>query len=150
MPGLLEVIGYLGLVFGVVMSINTGRRLAQRRHDAELVARYGRRLPGVGLVLYAYMTLAFILNVFSVLLFQVFASEAKLLLAVLTGSLASFVAGVVMTIVLIAGSYYFFRKRYEGVDRPLTREGRLALRGVDLGARAAEGAQGLLRRRRGE
>ena len=149
MPGLsqlLHLIGYAGLVFGVLLSVNTGRKLAQRKHDAELVARYGRRLPGIGLILYVYMMLAFIVNIFTVALIQMVTSEAKFLFALLTGSLTGFLAGTLMTIILIAGSYFYFRRRYEHVDRPLTREGKIALRGVDLGSRAYEEARRRLRR----
>ena len=148
MPGLsqlLHLIGYAGLVFGVLLSVNTGRKLAQRRHDAELVARYGRRLPGLGLVLYVYMMIAFIVNIFTVALIQMVTSEAKFLFALLTGSLTGFLAGTLMTIILIAVSYFYFRRRYESVDKPLTREGKIALKGVDLGSRAYEEARRRLR-----
>ena len=143
---LIHLISTISLLIGVLLSVNAGRTLARRRHDLELARRYGRELPGLGIVVYIHMFLAFLFNLSALTLSQLVSGGVKLLVAVATGGFINFIASILLTILLIGGSYVYFSRRYRGVDKPLTREGRLALRGVELGKRGLEGVKRRLRR----
>ena len=124
------------LLIGVALSINSGRSIARRKHDAELAKRYGRRLPGLGHAAYLYMLFGLMLNIAALVFMRMANLSVKIILAPLEGGLIPVLEAVAATLVLIAASYVFFHKRYQGIDRPLTLEGRIVLRGLDLGDKA--------------
>ncbi len=124
------------LLIGVALSINSGRSIARRKHDAELAKRYGRRLPGLGHAAYLYMLFGLMLNIAALVFMRMANLSMKIVLAPLEGGLIPVLEAVTATLVLITASYVFFHKRYQAIDRPLTLEGRIVLRGLDLGDKA--------------
>jgi len=131
-------LGTVMLVIGIFLSIGSGRSLARRKHDAELARRYGRRLPGLGHAAYLYMLFAFMLNTAAFVFMRIANLSLKLVLSPLEGGLTATIEAVVATLVIVVASYVFFHKRYQGVEKPLTPEGRIVLRGLDLGSKARE------------
>lgn len=137
--GLLHVVQLAGLLLGFLLALNAGRGLARRMHDADLARRYGRSLPpGLGALFYIYFLLSFLVNLSVVALSQALSLAGKTLLGAATGHVSTVAISLAETLAGIAVGYLLFRRRYRGVERPLTREGRLALRGVELGKRTGE------------
>ena len=129
-------LGLIILLAGVALSINSGRSIARRKHDAELAKRYGRRLPGLGHAAYLYMLFGLMFNIAALVFMRLANLSVKIVLAPLEGGLVPVLEAVAATLVLIAASYVFFHNRYQGIDKPLTLEGRILLRGLDLGDKA--------------
>jgi len=135
--GLLSAAQTAGMVLGFLLAVNAGRGLAKRMHDADLARRHGRSLPrGVGSVFYLYLVLAFLVNL-SVLAFtQALGLAGKTLLGAATGHVSTVLLSLAETLTGVAVGYIIFSRRYRGVEKPLTREGRIALRGVELSREA--------------
>ena len=142
LAGVLSLVQALGLLLGFLLAVNAGRGLARRMHDAELARRAGRRLPGgLGVVFYGSLVLAFLLNLAVLAFTQAVSLGAKTLVGVVTGHLSSPLLSLVITLAGLVTGYAWFASRYRGVEKPLTREGRLVLRGVKLGGSALEKAR---------
>ncbi len=137
LTSLLQALQLARAVLGFLLAVNAGRGLARRMHDAELARRYGRSLPpGLGIVFYIYFILAFLVNL-SVLAFtQALGLAGKALLGAATGHVFTVIASLAETVAGLVLGYVVFSRRYRGVEKPLTREGRIALRGVELGREA--------------
>jgi uncharacterized membrane protein len=118
------------VMLGVLLSINTGRKLARRSHDAALARKYGRSLPGMAHIVYIYMFAAFIFNTLSIVFMRLASTGIQLFISSIMHSIISTITGLVLTTLLILISYIFFSKRYENVEHPLTLEGKIALRGL--------------------
>ncbi len=134
----------LGLLIGFLLAFRAGGKIAARRHDAELAKRYGRRLPGgLGLVFYLLVLASLLVNLTVVLAMTAVKAVLKLFLGAATGHLVGATGGVLITLAGLLTGYLYYSHRYSGVEEPLTREGRIALRGIQLGSRAAESTRQL-------
>jgi len=136
LSGLAEHIGVVGLAVGVLLSLNAGRRLAMRLHDLELARRYGRRLYGLGFIVYVYMFLGFAVTFISIVATQLMSNAVKVFIGVLEGNIMAIVYSVIISAVSTVVGYIVFSRRYHNVERPLTREGKIALRGISIGESA--------------
>ncbi len=132
-----------------MLSLNAGRRLAMRLHDLELARRYGRRLYGLGLIVYVYMFLGFAVTFMSIVATQLMSNAVKLFIGVLEGNIAAIVYSVIISAVSTVVGYIVFSRRYHNVERPLTREGKIALRGISIGEGAVSKARKSLDRFKG-
>ena len=93
------------------------------------------------MVFYGSLVLAFLLNLAVLAFTQAVSLGAKTLIGVATGRLSSPLLSLVITLAGLVTGYALFASRYRGVEKPLTREGRLVLRGVELGGSALEKAR---------
>jgi uncharacterized membrane protein len=134
-------------VLGILLSINTGRRLARRSHDATLARKYGRSLPGMAHMVYIYMFIAFIFNTFSIVLMRFASTGIQLFISTIMHSIINTITGLVITTLLILVSYVFFSKHYENIEYPLTLEGKIALRGLGTIDSAKEKLKSKIRRK---
>jgi len=131
-------LGAMMLLVGLLLSANSGRSIARRKHDAELAERYGRRLPGLGHAAYMYMLFGLMFNIAALIFLRIASLSIKILLSPIEGGLIPVLEGVAATLVVMVASYMYFHRRYSGVNKPLTPEGRIILRGLDLGDKARE------------
>ena len=140
----------LGLLVGFLLAFRAGGKIAARRHDAELARRHGRRLPGgLGHVFYILVLASLLVNLTVVLAMTAVKAVLKLFLGAATGHLVGAAGGVLVTLAGLLTGYLLYSHRYRGVEEPLTREGRLALRGIELGNRAAQSTRRLTERGKG-
>jgi len=140
----------LGLLLGFLLAFRAGGKIAARRHDAELARRHGRRLPGgLGLVFYLLVLASLLVNLTVVLAMAAVKAVLKLFLGAATGHLVGAAGGVAVTLAGLLLGYLYYSHRYRGVEEPLTREGRIALRGIELGDRAASATRQLAEKGRG-
>lgn len=124
--GIPEWIGWVMLALSTLLAINAGRSLAARRHDAELAKRYGRGLSFFGLALYFYAIFSIIFSLFSMVTVKSLTTSLRLLT---TGSsIAPIITGFIYPLLVTGASYAAFRARYRNVGKPLTREGRMAMK----------------------
>jgi hypothetical protein len=139
LPPLLETIQLLGLLVGFLLALHAGRSLAMKSHDAELARRHGRRLPaGLGLAFYLLVLASLIVNILVLATTQALSLAAKALLGAATGNTSTIITSLLDTATGLATGYLVFSHRYRGIDSPLTREGRIALRGIELGTKTTE------------
>ncbi len=131
-------IGLLALLLGIALSVNSGRSIARRKHDADLAKMYGRKLPGLGHLAYLYMLFGLMLNIAALVFMRIANISIKIVFAPLEGGLLPVLEGLIVTLIVITASYVFFHDKYRDIKKPLTMEGRVVLRGLDLGDRARE------------
>jgi len=136
---LIHLVELVGVLVGFFLAFRAGRRLARYHHDAKLVKRYGRSLPGgIGLVFYILVLASLVVNVGTLLAVKLVTTLLKLGVAVATGDYTPFALGLGLTLLGILVGYAIFTLRYRSIEEPLTREGRLVLKAVQRAARVAE------------
>ncbi len=127
----IEYIGYIAFIVGTLLSINAGKGLVKHKHDVELVEKYrGEGIVGLGLSFMSYLFILFalVMNIVFIILPNTISYSIKLFVS---NDFIGIVFSVVYTVFIISASYYFFKKRYRNIDKPLTMEGKLALKTIE-------------------
>ncbi|OWJ54825.1 hypothetical protein Pdsh_03675 [Pyrodictium delaneyi] len=119
------------MMFGAILSINAGRNFARRIHDIELARKYGKRLPGLGLLAYMSIFFALVTNLVAFAAGKTLASSISVLSGVIRDNISLTMLSALLTLLTTVVSYYVFYTRYRNVEEPLTREGKVALIGLN-------------------
>ncbi len=126
LPEIPEWVGWVLFAIGTVLAINAGKGLAAKKHDADIAKRYGKQLSIFGLFLYFYAILSILFSLFSTMATKAFSMSFRLVVGGL--DIIYIITGIIYPLVVMGVSYTVFRSRYSTVGRPLTREGKLAIK----------------------
>ncbi|GEM_PF-3088774 len=119
-------IGWALLTVSTLLAINAGKNLAAKKHDADLAKKYGKQLSIFGVMLYFYAIISIIFSLFSSLVTKIFSTSLKLMVS--GTDLLPVLTGVAFPLFVMGLSYVVFHAKYNGINEPITREGKLAIR----------------------
>lgn len=118
----LNIIGYIGLIFGVVMSVKTGRDFARRKHDLDLFKEVGVH-PVFSKFTYFLFLFIVLWNIFFVVMTKLMGFSINVIMPMF--NIYSAIIGFLYTTVIMIMSFLIFKHKYKNINRPLTREGKL-------------------------
>lgn len=117
-----DALGLIGVLIGILLSVNTGRNLARRRHDA-LLFRESIKIPLFNTMFYIMFIFLLIWNTFFICMMSTFTFSIKFIISMF--NLTNLLYSLVITGSEIIISFYVFSMRYRGLNKPLTREGKI-------------------------
>ncbi len=147
-PELLDVIGYIMFMVGIPLSTNIGRTVAHRKHDTDLIERYGGSSKiniYMSAMPYFFAIATLVFNVISIFISNMLSVLGRL---AFDSSLITVAIGIEYTVAIILISYLYYRPKYRYIDKPLTCEGKLALDTIpktkSLGRKSEEPVSGVV------
>ena len=119
---ILNIIGYVGLIFGIVMSIKTGRDFARKKHDLDLFKKLGTHPVFSKLTYFSFLFIV-LWNIFFMAMTKLMGFSFNVIISMF--NVYNAVIGLLYTTVIMLVSFLVFKHKYKSINKPLTREGKL-------------------------